>query len=659
MKRLKNQNLGQNFAENIQALSRGGFFRRRGSDEWAEIWKEGISGLSSIMPKRCGINTLRLGIIGLLLFFSVLILVGRLFHLQVARGQEYYVRSERNRYYSKNLLPDRGVIYDRNGQILARNAPAFSIGVVYSEIPVENYEVIKRDLGSFLQLSDDELTEALKVAQTQPFSETIIKRNISYDQQLAFQAREQNFPGVYVVKDAIRDYPEGEPFSTVLGYTGIISRDELNVAEAGKYGLGSYVGKAGIEREYESHLHGTAGRSVVEVEANGKVNQEATVEEPRAGKDLVLSIDGQLQKKVSELLTESIKQWNATAGSVVISDVRNGEILSMVSLPTYNNNVFYREPEKVGPILSDSRGLLLNRSISGVYAPGSTVKPAIGAMALERGVITSSSRISGQPQIIKVGNFEFPDWTIAFGRPAHGMMDLPEAIAKSSDIFFYKVGGGFPADCPANECEIRGLRVDELVTALRSFGLGEKVGVDLPGELAGLVPDPDWKVANRHESWFLGNTYHLSIGQGDLLATPIQILNLTNIVATDGSIPHLHIAKSEDVVSERKLNERKDKPVSLSNIQIARNGMVLAVSEVGIVYPLRGAKVSVAAKTGTAEFGTLNAKKEYETHAWVTGFAPADNPQISFVIMLESGGASSNAAELGRQIIDWYFGDRK
>ncbi|NTV30806.1 penicillin-binding protein 2 [candidate division WWE3 bacterium] len=658
MKHKSSEIFSNHFADHIERASRGGLARRGSISSLSEGWKDGLSGLSTLLPGSCNVSAVKMVLLGAVLFCAVLVLVGRLFYLQIIKGDEYYARSERNRYYTKTILPDRGVITDRTGEVLARNAPAFSLGFVFSELPKEKQDSLKELLRTQVGLSDDQINEAFTYAEARPYSETIIKNNITYDQQIALQARMSEFPGVDIVKDAVREYPQGEYFSTVLGYTGSITKDELNSSDSFEYTLGSIIGKIGAENKYEEYLRGKVGHAVVEVEANGKVNQQAALKEPESGNSLTLTIDAKAQKKIGDILKKAIEKYSATAGSIVISDPNNGEVFVMLSLPTFDNNVFFKEPGKVSSIFTDPRGLLINRAISGLYAPGSTVKPAIGASVLQKGIVTSTMKISGEPQVIKVGQWEFPDWTKAWGKPPHGMMDLPEAIAKSSDIFFYKIGGGYPPDCTASTCEIHGLGSEGVPQSLRDFGFGKPVGIDLPAEAEGLVPDPEWKQKVRNEDWFLGNTYHLSIGQGDLLATPIQVLNLTNIVATDGSIPYLHIAKNDDLLRANGFTGHRDKPVSLENIQVVRHGMELGPTETGIVYSLRGAKVPVAAKTGTAEFGTLNAKGQYETHAWVTGFAPVQNPQISFVVMLESGGASSNAADVAREIIDWWFGGR-
>jgi len=623
----------------------------------ANDWKEGMSGMRSLFGEHEDITWWRMyvfyGVIGII----VLILLQRVFFLQVVKGSEYVVRAERNRVYSRYTPADRGVIYDRAGEVLARNVPSYSLHIIYNELP-DDVESIKQKIADILEIPIEELSDGFKRAQTRLFDSMVVAINISHEKQLVIQSRYDELVGVTVVKSALRQYPQGKYMSSLLGYTGKISDDEFYGSDAGTYVFGEFVGKTGIEYQYESDLRGEVGQYVVEVEATGKVNKEIEVTQSTRGDELTLSIDINVQKKLFELMEKYITKVGSTGGSAIITNVRTGQVYAMVSLPTYDNNVFTTGSSKeVVDVLTNPEALLINRGLSGSYPPGSTVKMAIGAMALEKGVIKPSTQISGSPQVISINGFDFPDWTYSWGRGPHGMMDLPGAIANSSDIFFYKVGGGYPPECKVGtvRCEIEGLGVNGVVEALRTFGFGSRVGIDLPGENAGLVPDPLWKEQVRNEDWYLGNTYHLSIGQGDLLATPLQVLNLTNIVATDGSVPVPHVVTHIGGVAVENTPQIEN-PVSLQNLKLSRQGMIDAVS-VGIVFPLRGAKVPVAAKTGTAEFGTLNAKGEYSTHAWVTGYAPVEDPQISFVVMLESGDKSEYAADVAREFIDWYFGE--
>lgn len=525
-----------------------------------------------------------------LIVFAFLILLGRLFDLQIIQGRENLVKSEGNRVVLQTVPAPRGVIYEAHGEVLARNRPGEKEGEI------------------------------------------------------------------------IREYPQGEYFSHILGYVGEISSAELKNPAFATYNQGDTLGRAGLEAQYEKVLRGTPGQNLAEENSSGEILRTLSKKEPQPGQNLYLSLDAFLQQKAGEILTAALQKHSATAAVFVAQNVKDGKILSLVSLPAYNNNLFARGDADLSKLLSDGGTALFNRAISGEYPPGSTVKPVVGVAALQEKLIAPATKISDEPQIIRIGQFEFPDWTIAWGAAAHGLLDIAHAIAESCDIFFYKIGGGYPPECRRSEvggqksevgCQVDGLGVEKLKIYFKLFGLGEPTGIDLPGEAAGLVPDPIWKESQKNEAWYLGDTYHISIGQGFMLTTPLQINNLITTIASGGKLlqPTLLDQQGRTYGTYKTYRENFVDP---EYIKIIQQGMRLAVSD-GIVYPLRTAKIAVAAKTGTAEFGVKNAKGEYQTHAWVTGFAPFDDPQISFTVLLEAGGKSSNAAEVAKEILDWYF----
>lgn len=632
--------------------------RKRGVMIGPEDWKEGIMSANAgrFADDPMPISSIRIFTLTSLIIVGLLVITWRAFTLQIVEGKTHLIRSERNRMYVKYVQPERGVIYDRNGVVLARNAPAYSLVVIYKEVPQDGLDAVVSTIREIVNVEALEWDERWAYAVQNPNIEVVIKRYLTHEEQIGIKLREEDITGFAIKQDVIREYPEGEPFSAVLGYLGKINQEELATADGSKYLIGSYLGKNGIEARYEDQLVGTLGRNMVEIGANGKPIQELLLQKSVPGKDVTLTIDSVVHKKVAELLKIAIEKNDAVGGSAIIMDPTTGEVLAIITLPTYDNRIFQSEPQKVASVLNDGRGLLLNRSIGGVFAAGSIVKMAVGAEALQRGVISPRTQISSDPQVIRIGGWEFPDWTHTWGRASYGMLDFPKALSVSSDTFFYKISGGYPPGCDdvSVACQVRGMGEDGVIAALRKFGFGQKVGIDLPGEVSGLVPDPNWKQEVRGEPWYLGNTLHLSIGQGDLLVTPLQGINLTNIVATDSKTPVPHLLKNTEILGDDFHLKTNDKPVYLDNLKLARDGMVLSVSD-GIIFPLRGAKVPTAAKTGTAEFGTLDAKGEYKTHSWVTGFAPVSEPKVSFIFLLESGGTSTKAAEVAREFIDWYF----
>lgn len=622
---------------------------------FSQDWQDGLGNFSTALPRGQRVNPWRLAILTCLFLTLGFIFIFRLFGIQLVEGKRNFLLSEGNRIFIQAIPAERGVIYDRNGKILARNRGGFSVSLILSQVPEEKKGELKKELASLLDLGKEEIETKFKNAEESPFSPLILKSNLDHLTQIKVKSREEKLPGIRLEESFIRTYPEGSFFSPVLGFTGEISEEELEDPDFANLPLGSIVGKEGIEKVYEQSLRGKKGKKLIEVDASGKTSSVLAEEKPISGKNLVLSIDAELQKKVGEILGAAVEKYGATGGVALIQNVDNGQVLSLISLPTFENELFTSGVNKddYQKLLEDPLKPLFNRAISGFYPPGSTVKPMIATAALEENLISATTRISDQPQVIRIGVWQFPDWTVSWGRPAHGILNVKEAIAQSCDIFFYKIGGGYE--------DVKGLGIDLIKKYYLLFGLGEKLGVDLSGEVAGLVPDPYWKEQVKNEPWFLGNTYHVSIGQGDLLVTPLQILSLATTLANNGRVlkPRLveKIVDSKgNSLQEFSSQVLRENFISLENLEIVKEGMRLAVTD-GIIFPLRTAKVSVAAKTGTAEFGTPNARGEFATHAWVMGFAPYEDPKISFVVLLESGGKSNNAAEVAREIVDYYFSE--
>lgn len=655
---------GFSFADQINKGIQAGDRASKAKIEDASFWQESLNGLSALSSKESVSSHWRLTFLACLFFLIGLFLLIKTSFLQVIHGQENLFVSETNRILIERKLAPRGLIYDSNGVILAKNTPGFRATLNYSQVPVEKRQEIKQTLINLFSISEGEVEAKFNDAKASPFTTITLKSGISHEEKVALDALQDKLPGIGIAQDILRAYPKGQFLSHVLGYLREISEDELKYPNNASYLAGDFLGCEGLERTYEEFLQGKVGRSLIEVDAAGNLSRVVGEEETAPGNNLYLSLDFFFQEKAAQLLSAAIEKYAATAGVFIAEKVESGQVLSFVVEPSFDNNLFSGgiASSDYERLLEDSGKPLFDRAISGTYPPGSTVKPLVAAAALQEKIVTPFTHIDDYPQVIKIGEWEFPDWTVAWGRAAHGIMTVRKAISESCDIFFYKIGGGYNDQCYTNntKCPIDGLGVEKLKTYFNLFGLGQKTGIDLPGEVKGLVPDPIWKQEVKDEDWFLGNTYHISIGQGDLLATPIQILQSINTIANGGKLLKPRLAQRIEGVDGNLVSEfgqeviRKDF-ISKDYIQVVAEGMRMAVSE-GIIYPLRNAKVPVAAKTGTAEFGTKNAKGEYETHAWVTGFAPFDDPEISFVLLLESGGASSNAAEVAREILDEYFG---
>lgn len=409
--------------------------------------------------------------------------------------------------------------------------------------------------------------------------------------------------------DSLREYLYPEDFSQVLGY------------------LGEGIGKAGLEKEYQETLSGTDGKKLIETNARGIEERALGELKAKPGQDLKTTLDLPLQKKANEAMKEVKK------GVVVVADPRNGEILALVSKPTFNPNLFTigKKGVDVQGILNDKDNPLFNRAISGTYPPGSTFKIITAAAGLETGAISKETKIE-DIGILRVGQFSFPNWYFLQYGKLEGFLDIVGALRRSNDIFFYKVA------------EMVGL--EKLSAMAKNFGVGQKLGIDLEGEAGGLFPSEAWKIKNINDKWYLGDTYHLGIGQGYLLTTPLQMNSWTSVIANSGILyqPHLVKAQSAKVKAQNFLKRE--------TINLIKEGMREACSPGGTGWPFFEFKIPVACKTGTAEFGDPQNK----THAWFTVFAPVESPQIVVTVLVEEGGEGSNvAAPIAKQILEEWF----
>jgi len=583
-------------------------------------------------------------LLALLLF---LVLTGRLFELAVVGGANYLALSEGNRVRIQILRAERGVIYDREGCVLARNVPGFRLSAdLQPGDSVDDLTAEAEILSEILGIPADAILQ--KVLSTQPVSW------LDRDAALKVELAADRLPHFTLEVDPQRWYESPAAFAHVLGYTGEISGEELVQRSFSRYFLGDRMGRSGLESFYEMYLHGTAGSRILESDASGGGTRRLYENPSSPGQAVVTTLDAALQEKSFEVLAEAVRQKGATGGAVVAQDPRTGEVLALVSYPSFDANVFSGRVrvEDYQGLLGDPREPLFNRALSGLYPPGSTFKIVTATAALEEEVIDPSEQILDEGGIA-VGPFFFPDWK----EGGHGLVDLRKAIAESCDTYFYIVGGGFGSQ--------PGLGVERLAKWARLFGLGQTTGIDLVGEAGGLVPDEAWKQEVRGEPWYIGNTYHMAIGQADLLVTPLQLNNLTSVIANGGTLfqPFL-VSRIEDGSGRSGIDFNphvlSQDFIAPENLHEVAEGMRAAVLEGGTAYPLRTLEFSSAGKTGTAEFG-LERAGSYKTHAWFTCFAPYEEPRITLTVFLEGGGEGSHdAAPVAREILEWYFegGDR-
>ncbi|MDO8600397.1 MAG: penicillin-binding protein 2 [bacterium] len=574
-----------------------------------------------------------------------------LFRAQILRGAEYRVRADDNKFYEIPLRPPRGVMYDSRGVILASNESTFGVYVEGGELPEDaaSRELIFSHLAKIIgnNVSADVIAEEFVKTHT-----VLVASDLSRETALEILARQDELPGVFVQEEFSRRYPFSASVSHVLGYVGRVTREETSGVRG--FSLTDVVGRDGIEAQYDSDLRGGEGRKLIEVNAKGSFERDRLLEPPRVGLNAELAIDAELQKAAFEIFSRLAAGGGAKAGAVVALDPRDGAVRALFSYPSFDNNMFTVAPDnaKIRSILSDPRFPLLNRAISSTYPSGSTIKPIIATAALEEGVIDEKRKILDEGFISIPDPYHPGQATIFRGVRPLGWVDLRRAIANSSNIYFYTVGGGYK--------DIVGLGVTRIKQYANRLGLGTKLGIDLPGEAAGFMPDPEWKKEHVKNDplWRLGDTYNTSIGQGYVNVTPLQLTAAISAIANGGTLwkPRVLTAlldERKDVVRETAPEAIRSNVVSSETLRIVREGMRLSVTD-GLAVSLSDLPVTSAAKSGTAEIGEKN-----KTHAWFTVFAPYENPEIVLTVFVEKGGGGSVVAlPVAKEILRWYAENR-
>ena len=586
-------------------------------------------------------------------FAALAIQLGR---LQLIQGSHFQQRAQLNQLRIEPVIPSRGVITDRNGVPVVTNIPGFSAAIVAADVPEDRDLQIAAGLEKLLGVPALETTLRIEAARKakDPFEPVIVKDGL--DQTAAFHLREQlpDLPGVQVVVDPVRRYLAGPILSDVLGYTGRVDEEDFARLEAKGYLASDRIGEAGVEAAYEPYLRGSVGRKEIEKDASGRELRTIDEDPAKPGNDLVLSVDLDLQKKATDLVQAAAGGGQAAA---VVMDVHTGEILALVSLPMYDNNVLSGKIDeaRLQQYLDDPKKPLVNHALSEQYAPGSIFKQVTGAAALQEGVASPSTTITSNGYISVPNQYDpsilytFKDWRTL------GTLDFYGGVAMSSDVYFYYLAGGYHAFGQ----NFDGLGVERLARYARQFGLGRKTGIDIAGEADGNIPDTAWKKETFGDDWFLGDTYNMGIGQGFVATTPIQMVRVTAAIANGGTLLTPRVVREvrdqqHHVIVPAAPKIEGNVGVSASNLAIMREAMTQAVSW-GSAHPAALADLKVAGKTGTAEFGERFADGTYETHAWFSGFAPADDPQVAITVFLERGVGATNAAPLGAKILDYYF----
>ncbi|MEJ5129611.1 penicillin-binding protein 2 [Acinetobacter sp. MYb177] len=580
---------------------------------------------------------------GIVVFF-LLILVTRYAYLQLVQFDEFSTASDQNRIRLQPLAPARGYIYDRNGVLLADNYPVFTATMSRADVTDINATIER--LTPILELTPDDIERFnSRIKASRKTERVSIKLNLNENDIARFSEVKYQFPGVNIETQMTRYYPHGELFAHVIGYVGRINDKELKSINKDLYAGTNLIGKIGVENSYEDLLHGVPGNESVEADAHGNVLRHLGRKEPVRGNDLYLSLDYGLQTVASEQLA-------GRRGAIVAMDPRTGEILALVSSPSFNPNLFV-----TGISHTDYSGLrdnldqpLYNRAVQGAYPPGSTIKPMFGLGGIHYGLIDWGTAISDHGYFTLPGDsHKFRDWK----KSGHGVVNLHKSQVVSCDTFFYILSFR--------------MGIEKMNTWMRQFGFGEKTGVDLPSESTGLYPNPEWKMRTRDAKWLKGETISVSIGQGAFTATPLQLAMATAITANHGShvIPHV-LQTSKGAKPHKDLNA-PDGRIQFNGTDqdwIQMRDAMVDVIETGTGRGIRTPMYKIAGKTGTAQVKSIAQGKRYNEallterqldHGLFVGFAPAENPEIAIAVVWENGRHGGSAAQLARPILDYWL----
>jgi len=590
-----------------------------------------------------------------LVVIMIFAILARLVYLQIMSHEHYTTLAEDNRVSIVPIPPTRGLIYDRNGIILAQNLPAFSLEIVPERIK-EMDETI-RELGEIIEVSEDHIKGFHKqLRQKSAFRSIPLRTHLNEVEVARFAANRHRFPGVEIEARLIRAYPYSHLTAHVIGYVGRINEDELRKVDASNYSATHHIGKLGVEKFYEDSLHGSVGFKNIETNVVGRTIRTLEQTPPLPGNDLYLTLDIEMQQAAHEALGER-------RGAVIAIDPRNGDVLTMVSKPSYDPNPFVVgiDSKSYKALQSDIDNPLFDRALKGQYPPGSTIKPFVGLAGLENGRITTdSSTFCPGWFSLKGDDHKYRDWK----KEGHGHTSLEKSIIQSCDVFFYDLA--------------LSLGIDAMSDYLTKFGFGKKTGIDLPGELAGILPSSHWKRQKKGEPWYTGETLISGIGQGYNLTTPLQLASATATLASRGLLSRPRIVKafgaaSDDALPVEVAPEQQD----LHHIASEKHWEYMVNSMVKVVHSIRGTARSIshdipfkiAGKTGTAQVFGIKQDEEYvkeeiterlRDHALFIAFAPADRPEIAIAVIVENGGSGGSvAAPVARKVIDQYMASKQ
>lgn len=612
-------------------------------DSLSDDWSRDLETVEVSLERRAG------WYVALAAALLLAVVAGRIFYLTVIQGDYYSARAGANVSHIDRILAPRGLIVDRNGQTLASNQPDFSAVLDlreflrHPEVREDVLSAAEQVLGVLRADIEAQITEAQAQDSGEPL---VLATELTQPQVVALTAR--NLPALTVENTFKRIYSDSRNFSTILGYVGLPTAADLRNNPA--LSTQDLVGRGGVESFYDRALQGTPGGHLTLRDARGNVLEEQQDSEPKIGPTLTLTIDGEFQKYFTERMAQGLAGLGRTTGAAIAIDPKNGEILSLMSFPTFDNGIMSNSGhgDEKRAILNSSNKPLFNRPVSGHYSPGSTIKPLVGVAALKEGVIDPGRTIFS-PGYLDIPNPYDPtkptrylDW-----RP-QGHVNMAAAIAQSSDVYFYEVGGGFG--------DQKGLGITRLREWWQKFRLDQKTGIDLPGEASGFLPSPEWKQKRDGRAWLLGDTYNVSIGQGDMDITPIQLLNYIAVLANGGTM--YQPVLNQDISKSTVLADLTYLGPEIAEVQ---KGMRRAVTApLGTAYTLHDLPFPVNAKTGSAQ--VLNNTQE---NAFFVGYIPTtqsgmDNgSRIAILILIEhSKEGSLNAVPIAKDVLNWYWEHR-
>lgn len=573
----------------------------------------------------------------LVFLFSLIFILVRVFQFQILNHQELAVLAQKNKFAITSLKAQRGVIYDRNLEQLVFNRHSFNLIAKKSDFPADENE--KRQLFEkiawILKTNPREIEAKI---ETETENEVLIAQDLDYQKLILFESNSQELEGFVVQDDSVRDYKDGKIFSHIIGY----------FRKSGQ--------NAGVEDFYDEALSPKLGQIIAERDVYGNIISEKLVSLPESGNGLVLWLDAGLQEKLYQTMFSHMQEIGAKKGAAVAMNPKTGGILAMVSFPGFDNNLFAQgiSQQEWEKLISDVNTPFLNRVITGRYATGSTIKPLVASAALQEGIISEQKTINCEGQIV-IDNpwfldqpFVYRDWAI------HGLTDVKKAIAQSCNVFFYTIGGGYK--------NFEGLGPENLKKYLEFFGWGQILGIDLPGEEKGFIPDKAWKqskFSSPDNIWMPGDTYNLSIGQGFISVTPLEVAAAISAIANDGKLLKPQVVQriidqDKNTTEEFQANVIRENFIDKKNLKIVREGMRGTVTY-GTALALNNLPVAAAAKTGTAQ----TSKKDYY-HNWLTVFAPYDDPEIVLTLMVEQVPETySVVLPTAKEVLEWYFGGEK